>query len=82
MSLELYLACVAATAVLILFPGPAVALKVVTALAHGARGAGVGVIGHAEAGMDEANEAYERGGYASAYRDWLAVKDNRERTEQ
>ncbi len=39
MPLELYLAFVAATAVLILIPGPTVALIVATALAHGARGA-------------------------------------------
>jgi threonine/homoserine/homoserine lactone efflux protein len=45
MPLELYLAFVAATAVLILIPGPAVALIVATALAHGARGALVSVAG-------------------------------------
>jgi len=45
MSLELYLAFVAATAVLILIPGPAVALIVANALAHGARGALVSVAG-------------------------------------
>ena len=45
MSLELYLAFVAATAVLILIPGPAVALIVATALAHGTRGALVSVAG-------------------------------------
>ncbi len=45
MSLELYLAFVAATAVLILIPGPAVALIVATALAHGSRGALVSVAG-------------------------------------
>ncbi len=45
MPLELYLAFVAATVVLILIPGPAVALIVATALAHGARGALVSVAG-------------------------------------
>ncbi len=45
MPLELYLAFVAATAVLILIPGPAVTLIVATALAHGARGALVSVAG-------------------------------------
>ncbi len=45
MPLDLYLAFVAATAVLILIPGPAVALIVATALAHGARGALVSVAG-------------------------------------
>ena len=45
MPLELYLAFVAATAVLILIPGPAVALIVATALAHGSRGALVSVAG-------------------------------------
>ena len=45
MSLELYLAFVAATAVLILIPGPAVALIVANALAHGTRGALVSVAG-------------------------------------
>jgi threonine/homoserine/homoserine lactone efflux protein len=45
MPLELYLAFVAATAVLILIPGPAVALIVATALAQGARGALVSVAG-------------------------------------
>ena len=45
MSLELYLAFVAATAVLILIPGPAVALIVANALAHGSRGALVSVAG-------------------------------------
>ena len=45
MPLELYLAFVAATAVLILIPGPAVALIVATALAHGTRGALVSVAG-------------------------------------
>ena len=45
MSLELYLAFVAATAVLILIPGPAVALIVATALAHGTRGALMSVAG-------------------------------------
>ena len=45
MSLELYLAFVAVTAVLILIPGPAVALIVANALAHGSRGALVSVAG-------------------------------------
>ncbi len=45
MPLELYLAFVAATAVLILIPGPAVALIVANALAHGTRGALVSVAG-------------------------------------
>lgn len=45
MPLELYLAFVAATAVLILIPGPAVSLIVANALAHGARGALVSVAG-------------------------------------
>ena len=45
MSLELYLAFVAAMAVLILIPGPAVALIVATALAHGTRGALMSVAG-------------------------------------
>jgi threonine/homoserine/homoserine lactone efflux protein len=45
MSLELYLTFVAATAVLILIPGPAVALIVATALAHGTRGALMSVAG-------------------------------------
>ncbi len=45
MPLELYLAFVAATVVLFLIPGPAVALIVATALAHGARGALVSVAG-------------------------------------
>ncbi len=64
--LELYLACVAAAAGLILVPGPAVALMVVPAPAPGARGAGVGIGSLAEAGMDQANQAHERGGYVSA----------------
>ncbi len=45
MSLELYLAFIASTAVLILIPGPAVALIVANALAHGSRGALVSVAG-------------------------------------
>ncbi len=45
MPLELYLAFVAATVVLIVIPGPAVALIVANALAHGARGALVSVAG-------------------------------------
>ncbi len=45
MPLDLYLAFVAATAVLILIPGPAVALIVANALAHGSRGALVSVAG-------------------------------------
>jgi len=45
MPLELYLAFIASTAVLILIPGPAVALIVATALAHGTRGALVSVAG-------------------------------------
>ncbi len=45
MSIELYLTFVAATAVLILIPGPAVALIVANALAHGSRGALVSVAG-------------------------------------
>ena len=36
MSLELYLAFVAATAILILIPGPSVALIVANSVAHGA----------------------------------------------
>ncbi len=45
MPLELYLAFVAAAVVLILIPGPAVALIVATALAHGTRGALMSVAG-------------------------------------
>ena len=45
MPLELYLAFVAATALLIVIPGPAVALIVANALAHGSRGALVSVAG-------------------------------------
>ncbi len=45
MPLELYLAFVAATVVLIVIPGPAVALIVANALAHGSRGALVSVAG-------------------------------------
>ena len=33
----------------------------------------LGVIGLAEAGMDEANKAYERGDYRSAHRGWLLL---------
>ena len=35
----------------------------------------LGVISHAEAGMDEANEAYERGDYESAYREWFPLAE-------
>lgn len=35
----------------------------------------LGVISLAEAGMDEANEAYERGDYESAYREWLPLAE-------
>ena len=35
----------------------------------------LGVISFAEAGMDEANEAYERGDYATAYREWLPLAE-------
>ena len=45
MSLELYLAFVLATAILILMPGPAVALIVANSIAHGARRALVTVAG-------------------------------------
>ncbi len=45
MSLELYLAFVAATTVLILIPGPAVALVVANSIAHGSRQALVSVAG-------------------------------------
>jgi threonine/homoserine/homoserine lactone efflux protein len=45
MPLELYLAFIASTAVLILIPGPAVALIVANALAHGTRGALISVAG-------------------------------------
>ena len=35
----------------------------------------LGVISLAEAGMDEANEAYERGDYLSAHREWLPLAE-------
>ncbi len=35
----------------------------------------LGVISLAEAGMDEANEAYERGEYESAYREWFPLAE-------
>ena len=49
MNLELYLAFVAATTLLILIPGPAVALIVATSIAHGARAALITVVGSSTA---------------------------------
>lgn len=49
MDMELYLAFVAATTLLILFPGPAVALIVATSLSHGSRAALITVAGSSSA---------------------------------
>jgi len=50
MSLELYLAFVAATAVLIIMPGPVVSLVIANALSHGTR-AGLVTVGGAQAAI-------------------------------
>ena len=50
MSLELYLAFVAATAVLIIMPGPVVSLVIANALSHGTR-AGMVTVGGAQAAI-------------------------------
>ena len=49
MTIELYLAFVAATTLLIIFPGPAVALIVATSLSHGSRAALITVAGSSSA---------------------------------
>ncbi len=78
MSLELYLAFVAATAVLILIPGPAVALIVANALAHGTRGALVSVAGVSTAVVGQGNkfELWDEDTWIEKRDAWLAEEDD------
>ncbi len=76
MPFELFLACVVAAVVLILVPGLAVAMMVFTALALAPFGAlGLASLASRRLVCTEAREAYGRGGRASAYSEWLALRE-------